>query len=229
MPRKVQKSKPAPKKRSAIPLPVDPVSLLEKFKDYPAIDVISRRFNDPNEPGSLPILLRGEDDHACHNSDHQNKLRSGAARCGARMPDGGVCQQPARIWHVRWFNLGQEGRRAQMRQKGYIPVDMKDLKDTDDISDLFKSKEDTAVRRGDHGQEMLGKVPLELYNEVRRRQAQIREDRAQSRTAMRDDLAEAAGRDLGDEAGQSIADGDIRVESMTRSRTTLAEEAGAEE
>jgi hypothetical protein len=198
-------------------VPPDPVTLLERFKDFPAIDVISRRFNDPNDPGSLPILLKDEDRHCCANSDHQLKLKSGATICPA-------CKRPARKWYVRWFNLAQEGRNAQMRGKGYVAVEVKELQDSDDVSDLFTGK-DTAVRRGDRGQEILGKQPLELYLEIKRRQRLKRNEQAVNANRTRTQLAEAAGRALGDEAGQSIHDGAIQVESMTRHKTTLGAEA----
>lgn len=209
---------PKPKRGAVIPSPVDPDAMLAKFKDYPAIDVITRRFSDPNDPGSLPILLKDESTHACHNSDHQNALRAGDVTCR-------YCRKPVRVWHVRYFNLAQEGRNAQMRAKGYVSVEIKELKDSDDVSDLYRSDKDNFVRRGDRGQEILGKIPLELYNEIKRRQAAILASRSDSKQALQDDLAEAAGAGLGDEAGQRIADGEIKVESMKRVKTTLEEEA----
>ena len=39
-----------------------PEALLVRFKDFPAINVIARRFSNPNDPGSLPILLKGASD-----------------------------------------------------------------------------------------------------------------------------------------------------------------------
>lgn len=201
--------------------PVNTDELLERFKDYPAIDVISRRFNDPNDPGSLPILLKGEDPNCCTNTDHQQKMKPGATTCP-------ICKRPARQWYVRYFNLAQEGRNAQMRGKGYIPVEVKELQDSDDISDLYRSDKDMYVRRGDRGQEILGKQPLELFMAIKKKQHAARMSRSMSVKAMRADLAESAGRELGDEAGTSIHGGDIQIESMTRVKTTLGEEAGAE-
>lgn len=206
------------------PLPATPAGLLERFKDFPAIDVIERRLLDPNDPGSLPILLQDEADQCCVNSDHQNKLRAGATTCH-------LCHKPTRRWYVRFCNTSQEGRWAQIRAKGYVPVELRELKDEQDVADLVKNKEASGsvyVRRGDRGQEVLVKMPLELYNEIKRRQRATRASALSSRAKMQDDLAESAGRELGDEAGQMIHDGEIRVESMKRSRTTLAEEASGE-
>lgn len=221
MARKVQTSGVvATKKRRQAP-PPDADQLLARFKDFPAIDVISRRFNDPNDPGSLPILLKDESANCCTSTDHQQRMKAGSPVCS-------ICKQPARKWYVRWFNLAQEGRNAQMRGKGYVQVEVKDLQDSDDVSDLFTGK-DTYVRRGDRGQEILGKQPLELYLEIKRRQRATRNADAISARKVRSGLAEAAGSDLGDEAGQSIHDGAIQVESMTRHKTTLGAEADLNE
>lgn len=196
----------------------DPKAILERFKDYPAIDVISRRFANPADPGSLPILLKDEDANCCVNSEHANRLREGAVTCH-------LCKKPARKWFVYWFNLAREGRNAQMRAKGFVAVEIKELADANDISDLFKSKEDGYVRRGDRGQEILGKMPLELYNAVKARQRATWTKSAVSAKKLRADLAEAAGNELGDEAGQSIHEGGIKIESLKQSRTTLGDEA----
>jgi hypothetical protein len=73
------------------------------------------------------------------------------------------------VWFVYWFNMGREGRNAQMRSKGYIPVEISELSDVDDISDLYRSTNDRFVRRGDRGQEVLCKQPLEAYNYIKGR------------------------------------------------------------
>src|SRR5438094_3352983 len=206
----------APRRRAQPP--PDPAVLLERFKDFPGIDVISRRFQNPNDPGSLPILLKDEDPNVCTSSDHQHQLRSGATTCHQ-------CRKPARKWYVRYFNLTQEGRHAQMRAKGFIPVEISDLQDADDVADLFRSDKDRYVRRGDRGQELLAKMPLELWNEIKRRQRDQRMADSIDARKLRDDLAEAAGTELGDEAGQDIYDGGIKVERVRLERSTLGAEA----
>jgi hypothetical protein len=198
----------------------DAKALAERLKAFPAIDVLTRRFSDPNDPGSLPILLTDEDPHACTNSDHINKLKPGATACHLCKP-----KRPARIWYVRWFNLAAEGRNAQMKSKGYIPVTIKELQDAGDVADLYESTKDKIVRRGDRGQEVLAKMPLEAYTYVKGVQRAAWNARLMNKKNVRADLAEAAGAELGDEAGQSIHDGMIQVESITRSKTTLGDEA----
>lgn len=214
-PKKLNVRTPAPVKLA------DPSDLVARFKDFPGISVIERRLNDPNDPGSLPILLKDEAQGCCVNTDHQNKLKAGATHCH-------LCKRPARKWYVRFANTSQEGRWAQIRSKGYVPVEVAELKDEQDVADLIHKTEATGqtyVRRGDRGQEVLVKMPLELYNEIKRRQRAQREAALGSKAKMQADLAESAGSELGDEAGQMIHDGEIRVESMTRERTTYGREA----
>lgn len=203
--------------RKAAAAAVTSEDLLERFKDFPAIDAISRRFENPNDPGSLPILLKDEDPHSCVNSEHQNRLRSGATTCH-------LCRRPVRKYQVRWFNLSQEGRKGQMRSKGYMGVRVSELSDADDVSDMYRSKEDEYVRRGDNGKELLGKMPLEIYMEIKRRQQEERSKRASSKRHLLSDLAESAGRELGSEAGDMIHDGEITVESMSRSKGNMRDE-----
>jgi hypothetical protein len=196
----------------------DAASIAERFKDFPAIDVLTRRFENPGDPGSLPILLKDESSDTCVNTEHHNRLKAGATRCH-------LCKKPARKWYVRWANFGQEGRAGQIRAKGYVAVEIRDLQNSDDVADLYRSDKDNLVRRGDRGQEILVKMPLEAYNFVKGKQRDQWNAKAISNLQLKKDLAEAAGNELGDEAGQAIEDGGIQIESMKRTRTTLGEEA----
>lgn len=219
--RNVQTSGPAPKQAKSLPLG-DKAALLERFKNYPAIAVIERRFSDPNDPGSLPILLSDEDRNACLSTDHQAKLRENATTCFK-------CKKPIRKWIVRWVNTSIEERWGQIKSKGYVPVEVKELNDAQDVSDLVQRAEttgETYVRRGDRGQEVLCKMPLELYIYLKRAQRESQRLRSNSKKAMREDLAELAGAELGDEAGESLLGGGISIESMTRTTRTLADELG---
>lgn len=221
--KRVQVSGPAQKAKKVILPQGDPAAIAERFKDFASIDVLTRRFSDPSDPGSLPILLNDEQPESCVNSDHMNRLKPGAATCH-------LCRKPARKWYVRWFNLASEGRNGQMRAKGYVGVEVKELQDSGDIADLYadRTDRDRYVRRGDNGKELLAKIPLEAYNFIKGRQRDAWNARAMSGKQIKKDLAEAAGVELGDEAGQSIHDGDIKIEKMTRSHTTLGDEAGVE-
>lgn len=206
-----------------------PDALKAMFKDLPNIEVLSRRFDNPNLPGSLAIVLKDESPHACTNSEHINRLKAGSVTCTSRDVDTGrVCGKPARLWYVRWFNLGKENRNSEMRQLGYQPVLISELPDANDISDLYRSTDDKFVRRGDRGQEVLAKQPLAAYNYIKAKQRQQWNEAAIKPKKVRESIAEAAGAEHGDEAGQSIHDGAIRLESFTRSTTTLGEESGVE-
>jgi hypothetical protein len=209
------------KAKKPVPAQGDAAAIAERFKDFPAIDLLTRRFDNPNDPGSLPILLLDEAADACVNSEHMNRLKRGATTCH-------LCKKPARIWYVRWCNFGQEGRAAQIRAKGYVGVEIKELRSEDEVADLYVSKKDTLVRRGDRGQEILCKMPLEAFNLVKRRQREKWNAGAKSAKKITSELAEAAGRELGDEAGQTIHDGGISVE-VTRAHGTLGGEAELDE
>lgn len=202
---------------SAAALGTTPEALLERFKDYPAIDLIGRQLNAPGDPGTLPILLRDEDRDACTNTDHQWTLTPGATKCHA-------CGKPVRKWHVRTINTGIEGRWASVKTRGYVPVDIAELYDREDVGDLVEGTADSYARRGDTGREVLVKRPLELHLAIKRREWEKRNESMRSKKQIRQTLAEAAGVALGDEAGQTIHDGGIKVESMKQTRSTLGAE-----
>jgi hypothetical protein len=219
-------------------VPMTPEGLSAYLADYPAIDVLSRRFVDPNDPGSLPILLKGESPNCCMHSGHQRLVKPGEVHCKARDKETGRrCGKPVRNWHIHTCNTAIEGRWAQMKSKGYIPVLVEDLLDTEDVSGLVRQREDDGkmyVRRGDHGKEITMKIPLVAYNYVKDLQEAQRKARSSSKKAMREDLAEAIGAnaDLGSERDE-VADGvyrgrGIQIESLRQEKTTLGAEAEAE-
>lgn len=219
--RKIQTSGDAPKRAPLTPATATIADLAERFKDYEAINLISRQLAAPGDPGSLPILLADEKTDACTSSDHIYRLKPGATTCH-------LCKRPARKWHIRYINTAVDGRWAQIKARGYVPVRLSDLKDREDIADLVKGTADDYVRRGDTGKEVLMKRPLELHNAVKAAERKTRTSRMTSKATLQNDLAEAAGATFGDQAGSTIHAGGIQVESVTRSRSTLGEEAGAE-
>lgn len=186
-----------------------PVDLLEKYKDFGGIKVIERRMLDPeSDPGSPAIRLKDEPSFI---QDPRGKRR---------------------IWHLRWVNGGQEGRySAVIDGKGYVPVRRSELQNPDSVTGLHIEATDGAdpvVRRGDRGQEILAKIPLELYTELKRRQQDARQRRARNAKLVKQDLADSAGRELGSEAGDAIHD-EFSVEVRRGRRTTLGAEMGLEE
>jgi hypothetical protein len=211
--------------------------LTELLKDYPAVDVLKRRLTDPHDPGSLPILLKDEAQGCCMNSDHQRDLPMGATQCRGRDAETGKrCGKPARKWHIHTCNTAIEGRWAQMKSKGYIPVLVEELQDTEDVSDLVRQKEDNGtmyVRRGDRGKEITMKIPIHAYNYINKQKLDERIRRSKSKRAQREDLAESihANAELGaerDQAAQMVHSGGISIETMKHERTTLGAEAGTD-
>lgn len=196
-------------------------ALKDAFKDFPAIDLLERRFLDPRDPGSLPILLKDEAPDACVNSEHQSKVKPGQVRCG-------ICQKPARKWFVYWGNTAKEGRHSQIMAKAYVPVEVSELRDEMDVADLVKQADDhnrVYVRRGDRGKDLLYKQPLAAWNLIKRKARELKAAQMQSATKRRDALAEANAKAFGAEAGERVYAGEIREESFTRSRSTLGAEA----
>lgn len=207
---------------TAIPLSTEglstPEALLARFKDFPAVDIIKRRFSNPNDPGSLPILLKDEPQNACVNSEHVNRLRMNDTNCR-------FCGRPVRSWFVYWANTAREGRWANIKAKGFVPVEVSELSDANEVADRVKNPSDNYVRRGDSGKEILCKQPLLLWLHIKRQQEEVRAARFGSKKAVAADLAESAGREFGDEAGQTLHDGGIAIESMRRTKSTLGAEA----
>jgi hypothetical protein len=203
--------------------------LLEEFKDYAGINVIERRFANPNDPGSLPILLKDEADTCCMSTGHQSKVLSRSqTTCREKLPSGARCGLPVRHWHIYIIDTTADGRWAQMKTKGYVPVLVEELKDTEDVTALVRQKEDNGAvyaRRGDRGKEIVMKIPLPLYNQIKADQLTRVNAGLTSKKKLQAELSEGAGRELGDEAGQTIHNGGIQVESLSRSRSTLADEA----
>lgn len=203
------------------PVPLTPEGLREAFKDFPAIDLLERRFTNPQDPGSLPILLKDEAEHPCLNSEHQNLVKPNQTHCK-------VCKLAVRKWFVYWGNTAKQGRYSQLMAKAYVPVEVKELRDEMDVADLIKQKDDNArvlVRRGDRGQEILMKQPLAAWNIIKARARAQKAAQQANPKKRREARAEAVAQEFGSEAADRVYAGEIREESFTRHRTTLGEEA----
>ncbi len=196
--------------------------LKAQFANYDSWDVLERRFLNPEDPGSLPILLADEDPHACTNSDHQLRLTKNSAVCP-------VCKKPARKWMVRFVNVAEAGRWAQIKNKGYEPVAIAELRDQQDVAGLVIQK-DNWVRLGDRGQEIAVKMPLWAYHEIKKRQRAVRAAQERDRRAQMESIATVARAHpddggLGESAASQLADSAIRIETWNEEKTTLGDEA----
>lgn len=180
-----------------------PTSILDKYKDFEGIKVIERFIENPETGGGTDIRLKDEPPQS------EDPL-------GQR-----------RIWCLRWIDTSVAGRWAEIiNRKGFVAVKVSELHDPEGIAGLTKS-DDGIVRMGDKGREVLVKQPLELYNYRKQIERDRRERRARNRKLVKEDLANAAGRSLGDEAGDSI-ERQLTVDVMQRHKTTLGEELGAD-
>lgn len=223
------KHKAIPTKAPSIPVDMTEESLREAFKDFPAVELLTRRFTNAGDPGSLPVLLKDEDPDSCINSEHQHHVKPNQTHCTVKdKATGKRCGKPVRKWFVYWVNTAKQGRWSQITAKAYVAVEVKELRDEMDVADLVKKEEAGArvvVRRGDRGQEVLCKQPLAAWNIIKNTRRADAKARMQSAAARRNARAEALGRKFGDEAGEFAYQGGIREESFKRERTTLGEEA----
>lgn len=195
-----------PRKVKSAAAVATPTSLLEKYKDFPGIKVVERRMENPTI-GSIAIRLTDEKSYL---DDPRGKYRK---------------------WYLRWINSAQDGRYAEVIEgMGYVPVRASELQNKDAVTGMYHGKDeemDPIVRRGDRGSEILVKMPLELYNATKTRHRELRDRRSRNAKQVKSDLADAAGRQLGDGAGQTIQD-EFSVE-MRQRPTTLGEELGKED
>lgn len=216
-----------PKQSAAVAMSEE--SLREAFKDFPTVDLLTRRFSNPGDPGSLPILLKDESPDSCINSEHQHRVKPNQTHCTVVDRETGKrCGKPVRKWFVYWGNTNKEGRWSQLMAKAYVAVEVTQLRDEMDVADLVKRNEDgkrVFVRRGDRGQEVLLHMPLAAWNIIKGKRRADNAARMQSASARRNARAETLGRKFGNEAGEYAYQGGIREESFRVERTTLGQEA----
>jgi hypothetical protein len=179
-------------------------ALLEKYKDFKGINVVERRLQDPELPGSVPIRL----------NDEPTYLQDPLGR--------------KRKWYVRWINAAEAGRYSLVTETmGYVPVRVEELQNADSVMGIAESK-DGIVRRGDRGSEVLVKMPLELYTAIKSRQEEKRRKRSHNAKALKEDMANIAGQSVGSEAGDFVHD-EMSLTVKRGRRTTVAQELGAED
>ena len=210
-------------KTSARPVPTTRAALVERFKDFPAIDVLERRLDNPNDPGTLPLILKDEPEQHCVSTDHWVKQRERIIGGRPRCLSGGL---PFRKWYVRWINLGEHNRWNTVKARGYVPVEVAELSDENAIADLHVSEKDTYVRRGERGLEVLHKMPLAFFLELQHLDELQRRKLTNAKTVKRR-VTEDAGRELGSEAGDLVDD--MKIFESRRHKTTLREELDAME
>lgn len=114
-------------------------------------------------------------------------------------------------FELHWVLTSRQGRFHQAtREQGWVPVRPDELDGS--ISDLgLTDQKDGMVRRGPRGEEVLMKIPKGIFAKIRKRKAEVNTARIKK---TKQNLAEALGRNFGDEAGEFALgkDSDSRLE-----------------
>jgi hypothetical protein len=107
----------------------------------------------------------------------------------------------ARKWYLRWFNFGKEGRADEFRAKAYVKVRWDELRDYEGVATA--NRMDEFVRKGERGQEVLGKMPLKLYEYQKRREALVGQSMLRSESQLKSHLANQVSRGVGKQGGNA--------------------------
>lgn len=117
-------------------------------------------------------------------------------------------------WEPRWFNAALAADHIwRAKENGWQGVRPGELADPDQIGG-FQVSPDGFVVRGDKGQELLMKLPADWRKQIQQKKTE-QNTRNMRPGAMKREVAEAAGKALGDQAGQFVNDnvrvvGDVR-------------------
>ena len=166
---------------------VDRTPLAEAFADFPTIDILERRLENPALPSSVPIRL--VDEPSVDLDPHGRK----------------------RKWYLRWINTAMPQRFHTVSSvMGYVPVTWDELTDKNQIADRFEGTANE-VRRGDRGQDLLMKIPYAYYVRIKQKQQAIQAKR-DSPTSIKDQLQQEAALRLGPDAGEGVGKfvGDVK-------------------
>lgn len=146
----------------------------------------------------------------------QRRLQSpfGTPASQVRFTEGG--------WEARWFNAAIAADHIwRAKEQGWQGVRPAELADPEQIGG-FSESPDGFVVRGEKGQELLMKLPTDWRKQIQARKTE-QNTRNMRPGVMKREVAEAAGKTLGDQAGQFVNDnvrvvGDVtdKVERMHR-------------
>jgi hypothetical protein len=111
-------------------------------------------------------------------------------------------------WHQRWFNnqVNPSQVHAAQRRLGWVPVRIEDLEEgiTPESLGLTVAPDGT-IRRGDRAtEEVIMKMPEDLYQQVQRKKAAANVRGMSSEKAAKEEAAQAAAGQLGDQAAEYI-------------------------
>ena len=108
-------------------------------------------------------------------------------------------------WEVRWvYSKLRPGRLYEMtHQKGWVFVEPAELDgDADEYGLMVK---DNRLVRGDHGEEVLMKMPKDMFDKITQAKAQSNLGQL-GVNKMRTAVAQAAAKEHGDQAGDTVFD-----------------------
>lgn len=167
---------------------VSPEEMKDAFADLSSIDILDRRLTNPDTETVLPIRLKDEPTHVADPHGHKRK------------------------WYLRWFNTTIPNRfHNATAALGYVPVLWDELQDREIVANAFTSGDQ--VRRGDRGVEVLCKMPMVYYKQIKAKQRE-KANRAMTPKALREQIRHDAAKrgldpDLDDSVGGIV--GDIKV------------------
>lgn len=108
-------------------------------------------------------------------------------------------------WEVRWvYSKLRPGHLYTMtHQKGWVFVEPGELDGSPDEYGL--EAKDNRLVRGDHGEEVLMKMPKDMYDKIQQAKADYN-NRQLGKKQMREAVAQAAAKEHGDQAADTVYD-----------------------
>lgn len=106
----------------------------------------------------------------------------------------------------RWFNAAIVSDKVwRAKAKGWDPVKESDLVDPQQVG-LYSKSPEGYVTRGERGQEVLMQIPKVVYAQIEKAKTQYNNRNMGSPMKTKNEVVEAAGQQLGDEAAQFLND-----------------------
>lgn len=107
-------------------------------------------------------------------------------------------------WYLRWINTQLDGRwQKAVREAGLIPVKAQELADPRALTGVATSP-DGMVTRGDRGQEVLCRMPMDWFERIQAAKAGRIRAKQTSATAQKESLQEALAGQYGPQAADSM-------------------------
>lgn len=109
-------------------------------------------------------------------------------------------------WYCRWINTQLDGRwNTVVHRKRFIPVAVKELSDPRALTG-FNASPEGYVTRGDRGQEVLVRIPQDVWDRIQQGKAERLIAKAQSQSAQKEALQNALAGQYGAEAAEAVRD-----------------------